>query len=334
MLSRTQYFTLFVIFLLLLSVFTALTPAFVNVDLFYPQRVDSVFVLAEARHNQPDTGTDVRQDTAGILFNPSSVHLFYENYNVTTADSLLLKGWYCKSQKTDSPTLLVIHDLNESKIRYIDMFKQLHDRDLHVCIVDLRAHGSSEGHEFTPGMVSVRDVQTILDSLFCKEETQHIYVMGAGIGAFIATQATALDDRIAGLILENGFVNYASFLDFYARQKWGRLEFLFRTPFMLKVKQQIQMDPAELDLSRLLALIRVPTLFIAGGRDDFAAASESAILKDSSAARQKELFLIRNSFHSNTAETGDEYYNRIAEFIVRTIPPKQKRSRYRKLALH
>jgi pimeloyl-ACP methyl ester carboxylesterase len=94
------------------------------------------------------------------------------------------------------------------------------------------------------------------------------------------------------------------------------------------------MDPAELDLSRLLALIRVPTLFIAGGRDDFAGASESAILKDSSAARQKELFLIRNSFHSNTAETGDDYYNRIAEFIVLTIPPKQKKSRYKKLALH
>src|SRR4029079_5361582 len=147
-------------------------------------------------------------------------------------------------------------------------------------------------------------------------------------------QAAALDDRISGLILENSFVNYESYLDYFAMQKWGRLSLFFRTPFILKARKQIQMDPVNLDLSRMLALVKVPTLFIAGGRDDFAAASESATLKDSSAARQKELFLIRNSFHSNTVETGDEYYNRIAEFIVRTIPPKQKKSRYKKLALH
>ena len=157
--------------------------------------------------------------------------------------------------------------------------------------------------------------------------------MGVGIGAFIATQTTALDDRFSGLILENGFVNYKSFLDFYATRKWGSMKFLFMAPFNQKVQRQIQMDPAELDNSRLLTFIKLPTLFIAGGRDDFAAASESAILKDSSASRQKELFLIRNSFHSNAAETGDDYYNRIVEFIVRTIPPKQKKSRYRKLAL-
>jgi pimeloyl-ACP methyl ester carboxylesterase len=334
MLTRTQYFLLFVIVLLLLAVFTALSPAFVNVDLFYPKRIDSLFVLTEAQLARADTGTADEPDTTGILFSPSSLDLNYETFDVITTDSLVLRGWYCPAVKPDAPTLLILHDLNESKILYLDMLKQLHDRDIHICIADLRAHGNSEGKEFTPGMVSVRDVQVLLDSLFTKSETQHIYLMGVGLGAFIATQSTALDDRISGLILENGFVNYEGYLDFYATHKWGRMKFLFMTPFLSKVKHQIQQIPAELDLSRLLALIRVPTLFIAGGRDDFAAASESAILKDSSIARQKELFLIRNSFHSNTAETGDDYYNRIAEFIVRTIPPKQKKSRYKKLALH
>jgi len=333
MLTRTQYFLLFVIVLLLLAVFTALTPAFVNVDLFYPQRVDSLFVLSEAQQERQPETEPAEPDTAGILFSPASLGLSYENLDVVTADSLTLRGWYSPSSKPDAPTLLILHDLNESKIRYLDMFKQLHDREVHIYIPDLRAHGSSDGREFTPGLVSVRDVQAMLDSLFARPETQHVYMMGAGLGAFIATQAAALDDRISGLILENGFVNYESYLDYYTIQKWGRLRFVFKTPFMVKVKKQIQMDPADLDLSGLLALVKVPTLFIAGGRDDFAAASESAILKDSSAARQKELFLIRNSFHSNTVETGDEYYNRIAEFIVRTIPPKQKKSRYKKLAL-
>ena len=54
MLTRAQYFSLALITLLLIAVFTALTPAFVNVDLFYPLRYDSVFVESEAA--QVNTG--------------------------------------------------------------------------------------------------------------------------------------------------------------------------------------------------------------------------------------------------------------------------------------
>ena len=74
-----------------------------------------------------------------------------ENLDVITADSLRLRGWYSRSAKPDSPTLLILHDLNESKIRYLDMFKQLHDRDVHIYIPDLRAHGNSEGSEASCG---------------------------------------------------------------------------------------------------------------------------------------------------------------------------------------
>jgi pimeloyl-ACP methyl ester carboxylesterase len=332
MFTRTQYFSLTVILLLFVAVFTLLSPAFVNVDLFYPQRVDSLFVAAEANRlkNEPGTMDDTLDQ---VLFNPSSLQLSYENYDVTTRDQLLLHGWYIKTLMEEAPTLLILHDLNESKINYIDMLKQFHDRDIHVCIFDLRAHGNSEGEEFSPGMTSVNDVSVMLDSLFCLGETNNVYIMGVGIGSIIAVQAAAHDERIAGLILENSFVNYENFLENYSTKKWGNMKFLFRAPFLQKVRHQIQMDPAELDASRLLKNVRIPTLFVAGGREDFAAASESAQLKDSSAASQKELFLIQNSFHNSTAETGDEYYNRIVEFIHRTIPAKQKKSRYKKLAI-
>ena len=318
MLTRAQYFSIAVVIFMVIAVFTVLTPALVDVDLFYPNRKDSLRLESGA--------------PALLLPDPSSVKLHFDSFSIRTADSLLLRGWYVPSTKEDAPTLLVLHDLNENKSEYVDLLRQLHDRELHVCIVDLRAHGNSEGREFSPGMASVQDVRILLDNLYNRPETRVVCLFGIGVSSFIAAQAAVLDDSVAGLLLQNPFSNYQVYLDYYAEKKWGRFQFLFRTAFLRKAGRQIQMDPSELSMSRLLSYVTKPTLFLAGGMEDFAAASESAWLKDSSAAAQKELFLIPGSFRSQMDEFGDEYYNRIAEFVVRTLPPKQKKSRYKRLA--
>jgi hypothetical protein len=90
--------------------------------------------------------------------------------------------------------------------------------------------------------------------------------MGAGLGAFIATQAAVLDDRISGLILENGFVNYESYLDYYATLKWGRLELSFQDPLPAQSRKTDPDGSRRPDLSGLLALVKVPTLSLPGAR--------------------------------------------------------------------
>src|SRR6185295_3568785 len=96
--------------------------------------------------------TDSMAVDSQFYYNPGDLNLRYENFNVRTSDWQTLRGWYIASDDTEAITLLLIHDLSESKIAYINFISQMHDRGLNVCVVDMRAHGNSDGTTFSPGI--------------------------------------------------------------------------------------------------------------------------------------------------------------------------------------
>ena len=151
--------------LLLLAAFIFLCPVFVTPDLIYPNRVDSLFVRFESERviKSAMPGQLVKQ--LPVLFNPGSLDLSYQQFNVRTGDNKILRGWYISADDAEANTILIVHNLNQSKIQYLNMARQMHDRGLNVCLVDLRAHGNSDGDVFTPGLKSVTDLKCIVDSL-------------------------------------------------------------------------------------------------------------------------------------------------------------------------
>src|SRR5437764_6790922 len=206
---RKIYNTISVL-ILLAGAFVAILPTVVMPDLIYPERVDSAYIAFHHNSNE-------------VFYNPSDIGLVYQNINIKTADSILLKGWYIPLSDTDAATLVVIHDINESKIKYLNLAKQMHDRGLKVCLFDLRAHGNSGGRKFSPGLVSVNDVRSVLDSLEQKQETKHIILMGMGIGAGIALQAAALDERCEVLVLQCPYDDFTKYLQRYAEREWKKM---------------------------------------------------------------------------------------------------------------
>src|SRR3569832_529706 len=173
------------VLLLLAGAGVAILPTVVMPDLIYPERIDSAFI---AFHRND-------ANSSALYFNPSDIGLTYEDLNIKTVDSVILKGWYIPLNDSDASTLVIIHDINESKIKYINLAKQMHDRGLKVCLFDMRAHGNSGGAKFSHGLISVDDVESVLDTIMNKRETSHIVLMGMGVGAGVAMQAAALDDR-------------------------------------------------------------------------------------------------------------------------------------------
>ena len=322
MLPTVSIFRLSAAFLLLLGLFTTLAPELTDVDLFFPRRLDSAWVATTA-------GPSFPADSA-LPLTPASLHLAYDTLNIVTADNLTLRGWLLPG-KPDLPLLLILHDLNEGKLAYLDLLDQLHERGIGTCIVDLRAHGNSDSRVFTPGMASVSDARILNDSLMARGGFEGLFLMGSGTGAFIAARLAATLQSFSGLILENARSSYSVFLDDYAANKWGRMAFLFRPAFRARAIGYLEADPDSFDVSRLLARVAAPTLFIAGTGEDFPAASESALLKDSSASRQKELFLIRDSFPGVAAEGGKACADRISEFMIRSMPRMKKKGRNKRL---
>ncbi len=316
--------------LLLFAAFIFLCKVFITPELIYPHRVDSLYVRYEVERNiNSSTGKNVQ-----AFYNPSSLGMHYENFNVKTSDGLTLSGWYIPTDAEDANTLLIIHDLSESKINYLNFIKQMNDRGLNICAVDLRSHGTSEGAEFTLGTVAIVDIKIIFDSLLKRSDTNHIAVFGVGLGAAIAVQNASLDGRSDALILQSPFSNFADYVDDYSKRKWGSMSFILHSVLERELEKRLQYELTDLDLSMIIKYVSQPTLFICASNDEIIPPRDTYSIYDSSGAREKNLILVKNAKHNTIEQNGgEEYYNRIAEFIRLVIPKKTKDTRFKKLAL-
>ncbi len=319
-----------------LAAFIYFSPVVVTTDFIYPLRIDSMYVtlhdkLPDEEMLPPET---VYEDVIR-LYNPASLGLEYSEFDVKTLDNLILRGWYVAAPDTPSNTIILLHDLNQSKINLLDHIKQFRDRGLNVCVVDMRAHGTSDGLEFTPGLPAILDVKMIIDRLLLTPETNHLIVMGFGLGAAIAMQVAAYDGRCDVVVLQSPSNNLSTYLDRYAHTKWGAMQFLWYPVFKRKVENLLQFSIRELDLSVIARYNKLPTLFISAANDKISFTTEILAIYDSSSARRKSLFLVKDANRYSIEEVaGAGYYNRITEFIIKSIPYKPKNTRYKKLTLN
>jgi pimeloyl-ACP methyl ester carboxylesterase len=74
-------------------------------------------------------------------------------------------------------------------------------------MMDARAHGESGGPMATYGWLERNDTRAIIDALEVAEHPRHIFALGESMGAGIAVQSAAVDNRIEGVVAEASFAN-------------------------------------------------------------------------------------------------------------------------------
>ena len=73
----------------------------------------------------------------------------YEDVTLTAADGVKLSGWYIPG--TRSEAVVVVHGLFAHKQYQLPIGSMLARYGYHVLLIDLRAHGESEGDKITFG---------------------------------------------------------------------------------------------------------------------------------------------------------------------------------------
>ena len=315
-----------------IGAFILLVPSLVTPDLIQPDRIDSLYIEFQRMQAFNDQPANFASIDSTIFFNPGDLGLTYSDFNVRTRDSLLLRGWFIASGDSNSNTILILHDWNESKILKLNLAKQMHDRGFNVCLIDLRAHGNSDGTLFSPGIITVGDIKSVLDSLLANPLTNHVAIFGSGISAGIALENALYDGRADALVLQSPFNDFSEFIKKYAQKKWGLSQFIFYPILQRKLEEMILMPVKNLNLSVLSTLVETPTMLFATGPDEFYSPSYAYSIYDSSAAEKKDLFLVRKSNHENIEIIGGEpYYNAISEFLNQMLPKKIVKTRNKKM---
>lgn len=324
---KSRFLSLAELLLICVLVMSITVPFIVMPDILYPEQVDSLYVRNQQIKFQQGDSSDVEKNSV-FLYNPGSLNLAYENIEARALDSAILKAWYIPSDNEQNFIVLVLHDLNESRISCISLAKALQSRNLDVCLMDLRAHGSSGGSEFSPGPMAVNDVRVIIDKLFQEYYVEQLAIMGIGTGAAIAVQTAVLDDRVSAIVLQSPFRALDKYVERRYRGKWGILNPVYSFITNKRLKKQLGYSPEKLNLRDICEYVFIPTLVIAGSNDTEIPYLESQSVVQASGSDMKNFITIKDAKHDEIEEKGGAtYYDAISFFLHKAVPAEVERVR-------
>ncbi len=330
---RRVFARLLLLFVLIVIITYLAVSKFSISELIYPPKIDSLYLHAQQISYEKEVAEGKAKPGKIFLYHPSQLGLATDNFSVMTQDSIHLKGWYI----TDSTlffgtTLILLPDINESKFNYIDIADEFVNRGIHVCLMDMRAQGESEGLQYSMGENSSKDVSVIIDSLVAKYKTENIAVMGSGTASVIALQSSLKDNRIKVTVIQNPFLSLHDYLLDYTKDKYGRFNKLFYPRTLKTYERQTGIKVDSLNLKILISRLNTPTLFINSIFEDNFNLKPTEELYSASTEKIKNWIIFREQpDEKENIKARKKFFDRVASFITSSMPKKTKKSKFRKL---
>jgi pimeloyl-ACP methyl ester carboxylesterase len=125
-----------------------------------------------------------------------------------TVDGLRLRTW-TRAGSPDRAAVVIVHGLGDSLESYVDRGDALHRRGHTVLLLDLRAHGGSEGPYTTLGGREREDVRAAMQALRAAGQAgKGLVLMGHSMGAVAVLRAAVGQPDVKAVIVEAPYDDY------------------------------------------------------------------------------------------------------------------------------
>jgi dipeptidyl aminopeptidase/acylaminoacyl peptidase len=254
------------------------------------------------------------------MLKPTDIGLSYEDVVVTTDDNVRITAWFIPSSNPRG-TIIYLHGIADSKISGIGIARLFVSRGYNVLLPDLRKHGMSEGKFCTHGYYEKYDVRKAVDYLISRKDilTGKIGLMGTSMGAAIALQAAAIDDRIACVVAEASYTHLRTIaLDYQHRIIGMRLKWL-NNIVLGRAEKIANFRVDDVSPANAIAQLRIPVLLVHGKLDPLIKHGYSEELRRESEGRA-ELYELDDASHNDIQSVGGkDYEDKIVEFFERSL---------------
>lgn len=260
------------------------------------------------------------------VLHPSDLGLPVEELTLKTTDGIPLSCWLIPARGHPRGTVVYLHGVSECKIIGLPMAALLHNRGFNVLLYDSRRHGESGGSFCTYGFYEKNDASMVLNYLVSRKDFHvgPIGLFGASMGAAVAIQVAARDERIRAVVAESGFSALRTVFDDY-QKKMIKLPWHYLRNIVIRRSEHIAHFKANA-VSPLQAVqaVRVP-IFIIHGTGDTSIHHRYSEMVFQNANEPKELWLVEGARHDNVPEVGGkEYERRIVEFFEKHLVPQSE----------
>lgn len=247
----------------------------------------------------------------------------FEDVTFASFDGTRLYGWWMAAG-ADRPTVILLHGVKKNRTDVLRAAIALNEAGFNVLVFDGRAHGSSEGRFVTYGFFERRDVDSVVDWLIEHKQIdrQRIGLAGESMGAAIALQVAAQNDRIRAVWADSPFASLrrvsAEFL-MRVTHLPGRLINPVVWTTIQVANYRGKFDVLAVDPLALAARITCPVYLVHGMADQLIAPEHSKNIHDALSG-EKHLWFIQGVRHARGARYAKrDYAERLVSFFTKTL---------------
>ncbi len=273
--------------------------------------VAAIFLLAHFVRLQLNVFvTPQRQTNVGT---PAELERPYEDVTLTAADGLQIAGWHIAGTKPYA--VIMVHGIDTNRRAVLPEAGILAEAGYHLLLIDLRAHGQSEGNQATYGYREALDVQAAVEYLDAQPDIEQIGALGTSYGGSAVVRAAAIDPRLRAIVIESSFSSLSDavedgFDDLSIFPKWP-----FAPLFVALAERQIGLNISQVDSTRDLASLQPnQTVMIIHGSEDRLFPLHQAQKMYAAAHEPKTMWVIEGLGHGNPV-----HYDAV-EFKARVVP--------------
>ena len=221
-------------------------------------------------------------------------------------DGVTLRGWTCRAQGQRRGAIVYLHGIADNRSSAAGAIERFTTNGFDVIAYDSRRHGASDGDVCTYGFYEKGDLRRVIDTL----EAQPVVLVGTSLGAAVALQEAAGDDRVRAVVAAEAFSDLRTVAS--ERAPWFLPAATVRRAFRV-AEQRARFSVDAVSPATAARSIRVPVLLIHGAEDRETPPAHSQRIHDALAGR-KRLILVPGAGH-NQSLSGPAQWSEIERWV-------------------
>lgn len=249
----------------------------------------------------------------------------YDEMEIKSDDNKTLKGRLYNISSPDHKYVILCHGYKCDMSAMYSYAKNYYQKGFSVLLIDLRAHGNSEGKYIGMGWLDRKDLKKWIDALAYKDPDSQIVLHGVSMGAATVMMTSSLDlpKNVVAIVSDCGYTSVDKIFTLELKKRFPQIpEFpsIEIASFMSKVKAGYTFGEAS--ALECVKKSKTPILFIHGTADDFVPVEMVDELYDA-ADCDKELYKVEGAGHTSAKNVNPSlYFEKVFNFVNKYIKTK------------
>lgn len=242
----------------------------------------------------------------------NAVQPWLSNETIATELGGRCAAWYGANSRA-AATIILAHPIRSNRLSMISRARFLYGLGYAVLLIDLQAHGESNGDHITFGYRESYDVSAAVQWVRQRSPNHKVAVIGRSLGGAAALLASP--SGIDAMVLESVYPTIEEATHNRVQQRAGPLAHLISPMLLLQLPLRLGIAPSQLRPIDSLPEANCPVLIMSGGLDEHTTQEETERMF-AAAESPKELAIFPNAGHVDLhANDQDLYERRVSSFL-------------------